>query len=167
MPNPLQFAGQAAVFAMAALFTGYFSAAPVYHQVPEGMAQIKLSFRHGGVRVEDCRKLTPVEIAKLPANERRPNTCTRERIAIAVDIRLDGQPLYSEILQPTGLSRDGPAETYKKFIVPAGPHRIEARLRDSKRIEGFDFETVRDIDLAPFQNLAVDFKSDQGGFLFR
>jgi hypothetical protein len=167
MLNPLKYLAQALVFAVAAVFIGYFSASPVYRQLPEGMAQIKLSFRHGAARVEDCRKLTPKEIAKLPANERRPNTCTRERMPITVEIRLDGQPLYAAVLEPTGLSRDGPAETYRKFIVPAGRHRFEARLRDSKRTEGFDFETVKDIDLVPHQNLAVDFKADQGGFLFR
>ena len=167
MLSPLKYIGQAAVFGAAALFVGYFSAAPAYHQVPDGMAQIKLSFRHGGTRLADCRRLTPEEIAKLPPTERRPNTCTRERIPITVEIKLDGQPIYSAVLQPTGLSRDGPAETYRKFIAAAGHHRIEARLRDSKRTDGFDFETVKDIELAPFQNLAVDFKSDQGGFLFR
>lgn len=167
MPNPLQYAGQAVVFALAALFVGYFSADPAYRQVPEGMAQIKLSFRHGGARLEDCRKLTPEELAKLPASERKPSTCTRARIPITVEIALDGRPLYADVLQPTGLSSDGPAETYRKFLVPAGRHMIEARLRDSKRAEGFDYETTKDIDLAPFQSLAVDFKSDQGGFLFR
>ena len=49
----------------------------------------------------------------------------------------------------------------------AGPHRIEARLRDSKREQGYDFESAADVDLAPLQNLAIDFKADQGGFLFR
>jgi hypothetical protein len=167
MRDLLRYAGQAGFFAVLALFIGYFSASPAYRQVPDGMAQIKLSLRHGGARVEDCRKLTPEEIAKLPANERRPNTCSRERLPMLIEIRLDGAPLYSDTLYPTGLSSDGPAETYRKFIVPAGRHVIEARLRDSKRTEGFDYETVKDIDLAPFQNLAVDFKSDQGGFLFR
>lgn len=167
MRELLKYAGQVAFFAALAVFIGYFSASPAYRQVPDGMAQIKLSFRHGGARVEDCRKLTPEEIAKLPANERRPNTCSRERLPMLIEIMLDGAPLYSDTLHPTGLSNDGPAETYAKFIVPAGRHVIEARLRDSKRTEGFDYEAVKDIDLVPFQNLAVDFKSDQGGFLFR
>lgn len=167
MLDVLKYGGQTVFYCAIAAGIGFFSASPVYHQVPAGMAQIKLSFRHGGVRVEDCRRLSSKEIAKLPANERRPNTCARERVPITIEISLDGHPLYNDILQPTGLSRDGPAETYRKFLVSAGAHHLEVRLRDSKRTEGFDYEMVKEITLVPFQNLAVDFKSDQGGFLFR
>jgi hypothetical protein len=152
---------------MAALI-GYFSSHPVLRQVPGGMAQIKLSFRHGGVRLEDCRRLTPSEIAKLPPNERRPNTCSRERVPLAVRIDLDGRPIYEASLEPTGLSRDGPSETYEKFLVPAGWHDFSAMLRDSKRTDGgFDYRTDTRIELKPLQNLAVDFKADQGGFILR
>jgi len=65
------------------------------------------------------------------------------------------------------LSDDGPARTYKKFIVPAGEHTITTRLRDSKRASGFDYEASHKVKLKPFQNLAVDFKADAGGFQFR
>jgi hypothetical protein len=167
MFNPLPFAGQALFYTAAAGFIGYFASNPAYRQIPEGMAQIKLSFRHGAARVEDCRRLTSKEIAKLPPNERRPNTCSRQRIPIAVELRLDGESLYAAVLEPTGLSGDGPAETYQKFIVPAGRHMLTAKLRDSKRAEGFDYEKQAEIDLKPLQNLAVDFKADQGGFLLR
>ena len=71
------------------------------------------------------------------------------------------------VLQPGGFSGDGQAQTYEKFIVPAGKHVIEARLRDSKRSEGFDYERRFEAELAPWQNLAIDFKAEQGGFLFR
>lgn len=167
MPRYVQYLGQALVLAALAAGVGYLSAAPTYHQVPDGMAQIKLSFRHGGQRVEDCRKLTSEEIAKLPPKERRPNTCTRERLPITVVIEIDGKPLYEDVLQPSGLSRDGPSETYRKFLVAAGAHHLTAQLRDSKRAAGYDYQNDIDVDLTPFQNLAVDFKADQGGFRFR
>jgi hypothetical protein len=167
MLNLARFAGQLLFYAAVAAGLGYLSAEPRYRQFPEGMAQIKLSFRHGASRAEDCRRLTPDEIAKLPPNERRPSNCSRERIPIAVVITLDGKPLFEDTLQPTGLSGDGPAETYRKFVVPAGPHHLEAFLRDSKREAGYDYEKALDIELAPLQSLAIDFKADQGGFLIR
>ena len=167
MPNPLQLAGQIVFFAAVAAFTGYFASNPVYNRFPEGVAQIKLSFAHGANRKVECRRLTSKEIAKLPANERRPNTCARERIAIHVQIEVDGTVLYDDELQPTGLSRDGAAMTYRKFRVPAGPHTLVARLRDTKRAEGFDYEATHQVTLRPWQNLAVDFKADTGGFSFR
>lgn len=167
MPSAASFLGQGVFYALCALGTGYLSVSPGYRQFPEDMAQIKLSFRHGANRVEDCRKLTSEEIAKLPANERRPNTCARERIALAVRVLIDGQVLFEDVLQPTGLSGDGPAEVYRKFAVPAGHHRIEAYLRDSKRAEGYDYEKRIGIELVPQQSVAIDFKADQGGFLIR
>ena len=167
MPSVLQYIGQFVFFAVFCVFIGYFSNQPVYQQIPDGMAQIKLSFAHGAARKVDCRKLTSKEIAKLPANERRPNTCARERIDIHVQLSLNGELLYDELLQATGLSKDGPARTYQKLIVPAGGHTITARLRDSKREEGFDYEATHQAVLEPFQNLAVDFRADAGGFNFR
>ncbi len=167
MPSIAGILGQGVVYALCAAAVGYLSASPVYRQFPDDSAQIKLSFRHGASRVEDCKRLTPEEIAKLPANERRPNTCARERMAITVRLLVDGAVLFDEVLQPTGLSGDGPAEAYRKFMVPAGKHRLEAQLRDSKRSEGYDYEKTIDLDLVPQQSVAIDFKADQGGFLLR
>ena len=162
-----RFIGQGAFYAAAATLIGYFAAHPVYRQVPEGEAQIKLALQHGGARVVDCRRLTAQELAKLPSAERRPNDCSRERVPIAVALSIDGRPIYEEILQPSGLARDGNSKTYKKFLVRAGRHVIEARLRDSKRSSGFDYEKRVETELKPWQNLAVDFNAERGGFLFR
>ncbi len=167
MPDALRYAGQTAVLAAIAVLIGYFSNRPVYQQFPEGMAQIKLSFAHGAARKVDCRKLTPKEIAALPPGERRPNTCSRERIPLRVQLLLNGDVLYDDLIEAMGLHNDGPARAYEKLIVPAGEHTITARLRDSKRTEGFDYEATHRVTLKSFQNLAIDFKADAGGFQFR
>ncbi len=167
MPDMLRYAGQVIFFVAVAAVTGYLASWPIYHQVPEDKAQIKLSFAHGGARKVDCRRLTASEIAALPPRERRPNTCSRERIPIRVQLSLNGEILYDEELSPTGLSGDGPARTYRKFLVTAGDHVIVARMRDSKRTEGFDYEATHEVSLEKWQNLAIDFKADTGGFQFR
>ena len=161
------FAGQLLFFAVAALLTGYFASRPAYQQFGSGDALIKLSFAHGAERKEECRRLTSEEIAALPPNERRPNTCSRERVALRVQFAVDGEIVHDAELQPSGLSRDGPARTYRKFTVPAGRHNLMLRLRDNRGLSGFDYETVRDVELLPLQSLAIDFKADRGGFLFR
>lgn len=167
MISPLKLAGQAVVLAGAAAFTGYFASDPVYRQFPEGHAQIKLSFAHGAQRKEACRRLTSKEIAKLPPNERRPNTCSRERLPVRIQLALDGQIIHDASLPPTGLSGDGPSRAYVKFAVPAGRHEIVARLRDTDRDQGFDYETRKVVELGTWQSLAIDFKADKGGFSFR
>lgn len=167
MPSPLQYVGQGLFYAAICAAVGYFAAYPVWHQVPPGEAQIKLAISHGGQRVKDCRRLTPEELSKLPSTERRPNNCTRERLPVKVQITVDGQVLYADTLQPTGLSRDGISRAYRKFFVPAGRHVIDVGLTDSRRSDGFDYTRRLEADLKPWQNLAIDFKAEQGGFIIR
>ena len=167
MVKIVQTLGQAVFYVAAAVLVGYFASLPLYEQFPEGQAQIKLSFAHGAARTKECRRLTAQEIAKLPANERRPNTCSRERIDMKVQLLVDDASLLEAELKPTGLSGDGPARVYHKFTVPPGKHVITARLRDSRRSSGYDYETRREVTLLAGQNLAVDFKADAGGFIFR
>jgi hypothetical protein len=167
MPDMLRLAGQAVVLAIIAAAIGYFSSRPFYSSIPPSHAQIKVAFTHGGDRREACRRLKPEEIAKLPAKERRANTCSGERLPLVVEFTLNGQPLLAETLQPTGLHSDAPSRLYRKFTVPPGRHAFAARLRDTGRADGFDYENTFTVDLAPGQNLAVDFRPDQGGFVVR
>ena len=167
MTDPLRFVGQALFYALFAAMIGYFASRPLYRQFPANAAQIKLSFAHGAARKLACRRLTSQEIANLPPNKRRPNTCARERVSVHVQLVVDGQIVYAEKLDPTGIARDGPSRTYKKFQVAPGPHEIVARLRDTTRKDGFDYENQIRVDLKSRQNLAIDFKADRGGFIFR
>jgi len=167
MRSFLRYAGQGLFYALAALVTGYLSVSPTYEQAPPDMAQIKLSFTHGSARVEDCRRLTPQEIAALPPRERRPNTCSRERVPVYVEFAIDGALAHSETLEPSGVSRDGPARIYRKFLVPAGTHTLKARMRDSKRETGFDYEMERQVMLTPGRSLAIDFRAESNGFILR
>ena len=103
---------------------------------------------------------------RLPPNMRRPMDCKRGRMALLIELELDGKILYRDELPPSGLSGDGASTAYRKFPVPAGSHQLVARLRDSRREEGFDYEKVMEIALAPQQNFVIDFRPELGGFLF-
>lgn len=165
MRNVAKYVGQGLVLAAMAALIGYFSSHPVYHQMAPDKAQIKLSFAHGGNRVKKCRKLTAKEIAALPANERRPNTCSRKRVAVRLKVEIDGKVIYQASLPPTGLSGDGPSRVYRKFIVEAGAHTIDLHLGDTRNPGEYNYHTRRRLDLEPWQNLAIDFKADAGGFV--
>ncbi len=45
-----------------------------------------------------------------------------------------------------------------------GRHLVTARLRDSRRQEGFDYEHEQSVELSAGQNLVIDFRADTGGF---
>ena len=153
--------------AMAALITGTaaLSAWPGYRAIPGDAAMLKLSFSHGGAR--RCRPLTEQELAKLPPNMRRKETCERQRQPVLVELEIDGALAYAAQLPPTGLSGDGPSRVYEKFVLPAGSHDLVVRLRDSDRTEGFDYRAAHRAELAPGQNFVIDFEAALGGFAFR
>ena len=163
----LRYALQVLFYGGVAAFIGALASWPPYTQMKPGSAQIKLAFNHSGQRMEDCRRLTTEELAKLPSTQRRVRDCSRQRLPITVQLVIDGAMIYEAVLEPSGLSGDGQARAYEKFSVPAGRHVIEARLRDSGRDTGFDYESRHVAELASWQNLAIDFKAEQGGFLFR
>jgi hypothetical protein len=166
MAKPLAYVGQGAVYLLLALGVAYFSDRPAYTHFPADMALLKLSFAHGAQKGE-CRRRTADELAKLAPNMRRPTACSRERLPVTVELLLDGKPVYHAVLPPSGLAGDGPSRVYQRFAVPAGRHALIARLRDSDRPDGFDYERTATIDLAPAQSLAIDFRSEMGGFVFR
>ena len=167
MRNPLAWLGQLAAYAALMAFIGYFSAAPAYTPFDPNKAQIKLSFRHSGPPRVECRRRTPEEIANLPPNMRRSLDCPRERLPVAVELALDGKVLYSAAIVPSGLWKDGPSNSYVTFAVAAGRHQLTAKLRDSRRMEGYDHERSADIVLAPAQVFVIDYRADRGGFSFR
>jgi len=166
MTRVLQYLGQAFAYALFAAFVGYFATQPAYTHTDPGNALIKLSFSHAGDHREECRKLTQEELNAIAPNMRRLQECSRERLPLLIELQLDGELLYRDELPPSGLARDGASTGYKKFTVEAGTYRLTARLRTSRRSEGYDFEKTADVTLEPAQNFVIDFRPEMGGFLF-
>jgi hypothetical protein len=140
------------------------SAWPSHRAIPEGTGVLKLSFSHGGER--RCRALTGAELAKLPPNMRRTETCDRRRPPVYVELDLDGETVYRASLPPSGIAGDGPSRVYRRFVLPAGEYEVAIRLRDTIRAGGFDHAARRRISLAPEQSFAIDFRPVAGGFIF-
>jgi len=166
MARYMQFLGQAIAYTLFAIVVGYFATRPAYTWLEPDKAVIKLSLSHAGAHVEECRILTQEELNLLPPNMRRPTRCKRARVPLLVEVLLDGELIYSESLPPSGLSGDGASTAYEKFPVATGVHHLVARLRDSRRQSGFDYEQSADVTLRPQQNFVIDFRPEMGGFLF-
>jgi hypothetical protein len=166
MGRIFQTAGQVIAYALFAVVIGYFATRPAYTHLAPGKAVIKLSFSHAGQHKGECRQLTQEELNKLPPNMRRPMDCPRERLPLLIELELDGQLLYQDELPPSGLAGDGASTAYKKFPVDSGQHHLVARLRESGRTDGFDYEKEAEVTLAPQQNFVIDFRPELGGFLF-
>ncbi len=162
--SPGQILGQVAVYGAFMAVLGYFATLPAYSYLDPGAAVVTLSFRHAGATVRECRRLTPEEIAALPPNMRRPTDCPRARVSLLIELQLDDEILYRASLAPSGLAGDGASSAFERFVVAPGRYRLSARLRDSRREQGFDHQMAEDIELLPGQHLVVDFRADTGGF---
>ncbi|MEO8123000.1 MAG: hypothetical protein ABI633_03025 [Burkholderiales bacterium] len=159
--------GQVLLYGVFALIVGVFSHWPTYRHLADDESLIKLSFTHAAQRVDECRKLTPEELAKLPPNMRAPTKCGRERAPVVVEVDLDGKPAIRHVAQPSGLSRDGASSVYQRMTVHAGMHQVVVRLKDNAGKGGFDYESEKTVTLAPAQILVIDFDPQRGGITFR
>lgn len=166
MTGIVKWVGQLIVYAGMALWLGHFANRPVYTHVPPNKALIKLSVVHGAQRKGKCRKRTQEELQSMNPNMRTPLDCPRERLPIRIEIVLDGELLYDEAASAAGLAHGGTTRVYERFAVPSGPHKLIARMVDSARTEGYDFERAATIELAPRENFVIDFRAEAGGFLF-
>ena len=117
-------------------------------------------------RREPCRTLSSEELAALAPNMRSGVDCVRARVPVTVELEIDGERVYYAALTPSGLANDGPSSVYERFEVPAGRHRVQVRLRDSRRERGFDYERSVEIGLEPRQSFVIDFRVERGGFQF-
>lgn len=147
------------------LATAYLSARPTWRSLPEETALLRLSFTHSGERA--CRQRTPAELAALPPNMRQRKICDRRRPPVYVELEVDRTKVFAASAPPTGLSDTGPSRVYERFQLPAGEHQVTVRMRDRPDTEGFDYTATKRITLAPAQSFVIDFRPEQGGFIFQ
>jgi hypothetical protein len=161
----LRIAAQLALYAPLMALLAYFSTEPRFSALAPDQALVRVSFIHATERKEACRERSAEELRKLAPNMRAALDCPRERSPLLVEIELDGKIVLRREVQPSGLRRDGNVAVYQRLALPAGRHRIVARLRD--RADG-DFNYSRDetVQLAAGRVLIIDFNAAKGGFAF-
>ncbi len=106
-------------------FTGLlFGGVAVLGQIPFGEvpreAYLRLALRTTEARVEICRDRTPEELATLPAHMRQPRICDRHAISYHLHVRLNGQTVLDEILEPRGARSDRPLVFDRQIAVAPG-----------------------------------------------
>jgi hypothetical protein len=158
--------GQLAGYVAFCAALGYFSTSPPYRHLAPDVALVKVSLQHAGQRKEPCRERSADELAKLAPNMRAASVCTRERVPLAVVIELDGATLVDTQVRPSGLAKDGSGTLYRRVEVPAGRHRVVAKLGDAPT-PGFGHVSETTVDLAPGAILLIDFDAKAGGWVFR
>jgi hypothetical protein len=167
MSSAGKYLAQGLLYGAMAVVIAYFSTSPAYQHLPDGAALLRLSFSHPGKLKADCRKRTPDELAKVPANMRVELDCPRERSPVAVRIALDGQTLVDETFPPRGWHKDGAASAYRRIPIQAGRHQLVAQFNDDVRVQGFNYVREEMIDIRAGQIVLIDFTAERGGIVLR
>lgn len=165
--NVIRYGGQIVLYGLFAAFVGYFATSPSYRHLDDDQGLLRLSFRHPGQLVADCRVRTPEELAKLPPQLRAAQDCPRERSPVRMRVELNGKLLYDESFAPAGLRRDGASSGYRRLPIQAGEHRLKVQVNDNVRVEGFTHALEKTMSVEPGQVVLIDFLPDQGGVLIK
>lgn len=158
---------QLLLYAAFALVVGYFSVLPPYRYADPDSATVKVSLSHAGHRVKECVKLTLDEINARALRGEPLNECERERLPLTVELEVDGARVLHRVAAPSGLWNDGPASVYERIAVEPGRHTITARLRDTARTQGWDYEYSKTVDVVAGRYFTVTFRAETGGFAYR
>lgn len=161
----LRIAAQFALYVPLMAILAYFSTEPRFSMVAPDEALVRVSFIHATQRKEACRERSAEELAKLAPNMRASQDCPRERSPLLVELELDGKLVLHREVQPSGLRHDGNVAVYERMALPAGRHRIVARLRDRAQGE-FNYAKDETLELAGGRVLTIDFNAARGGFEF-
>ena len=163
----LRYVVQVLAYIVFAAIVGYLSFWPQYQYAAPDKAAVKLSLSHATERVVPCVELTPKEVAELPPNMRRTQSCERQRLPLVLQLDVDGERTYELVAAPSGLWEDGPASVYERFDLEPGSHSMTVRLRDTARQSGWDYTHTEDVILEAGRYLTITFKAENGGFEFR
>ncbi len=165
MRRLVEWSVQVLVLAVFSGIIGHFSRRPAYRAFEPGSALLAISFSHAGAPATECRILTAEELAALPPNMRKVEDCPRERVPVYVELAADDQELLAYAAPPSGLWSDGESHLYRKFVVPAGTHRLAVSMRDTARTDGFDYRDEFTVELAPGSIKVLDFDRVAGRFV--
>lgn len=166
MARVWRYLGQGLAYALFFLPIGYCSNSPVYVHQPADQATIKISLRHSGQLLGECRQRSAEELANLSAMMRAEEVCPRDRSPLTLELDINGEPALVDTLPPRGLHNDGMAAAYRRLPVPAGKVHLRVRMKDHLGQQDFPYQAEHVVDLQPAQVLVIDFDSQTNSFTF-
>jgi len=144
-----------------------------YRAESAGQAWIRLSWRVGAPRIEECRTLTAEEKAELPIHMRRDEVCTRTGIPYTLRIVLNGEGVEETLIRGAGTRGDRPIYVYRELRVKPGHHQMEISLTPEVGREASAgdapleaLELAEDLDLAD-GDVALITRSKDGKLVVR
>jgi hypothetical protein len=116
-------------------------------------AMLRLSWRARGERVEECRRLSAEEQAKLPAHMRREEVCEGRLLPSHLWVEVDGRVLVDDSVRASGARGDRPLYVFREIPLPPGEHTL--RVRFSRAGRGEEGAVPAALELAESLTLAA------------
>lgn len=159
---PLRYLLQAFNYTLFMGLVWYFASAPSVSLIGADEGQLTIAFAHAGQLREPCRRLSQEELNKLAPNMRKLDDCPRERSPVTIEAKVDDATVYRDLLTPPGLFGDGGVDVFYSTRISVGKHRLNLKMNDSVRIEGFNHRFEEIVTIEPGQILLLGFDHKQG-----
>jgi hypothetical protein len=91
-------------------------------------AVLRLAWRARGERVEECRRRTPSELAKLPVHMRQEEVCEGRLLPYRLVVSVDRAPVVDRLVHGAGAREDRPLYVFEDLPVRPGFHRLSVRF---------------------------------------
>lgn len=148
MSRPARAVGILVAIAATAL-TGVLSAVPWQ---PNGADRslVRLSWRATGGLIEECRRPTAEENAKLPAHMRREEICEGRNASFVLVVAVDGRPVMADTIVASGARGDRPVYVFREVSLQPGTHDLsvafDSLLPREARARGNEFPAHLTLD---------------------
>jgi len=87
-------------------------------------ALLRLGWRLAGQVKEQCRDLTPDELARRPAHMRKPRECVSEVLSYDLRAAVDGRVVAEKLVRSPGLRADRPLNVEEDLRIAPGDHEV-------------------------------------------
>jgi len=95
---------------------------------PQGAAPdhavLRLGWRLAGQVKEQCRDLTPEELARRPVHMRKPRECVTEVLSYDLRAVVDGRVVAEKLVRSPGLRADRPLSVEEDLRIAPGEHDV-------------------------------------------
>jgi len=108
----------AALFGLGALSRAPYTADRAEHAV------LRLTWRARSERVEECRRLTPEELERLPVHMRQEERCEGRVLSYRLRVSLDGVRAVDELVHAAGARHDRPLYVFRDLTLEPGSHAL-------------------------------------------
>jgi coenzyme F420-reducing hydrogenase delta subunit/NAD-dependent dihydropyrimidine dehydrogenase PreA subunit len=108
-------------------------------------SEFVVSLKHPGLASENCRNLTPEELASTPVHMRKERVCERTRLPVRLRVLIDGSVALDTSVAPSGIWSDGNSVSVERIPVAPGEHRVSVAIGESTDSEEWSFNADRKI----------------------